>query len=93
MQGFDEIKDSANMTCKRINKNFKSLKHDFYEYISDIQAYKNMFPVHKISKFGKSTSKKGSKIFSFGSELFSKDEFKNVDILLSDGRTALVSFQ
>lgn len=52
MQGFDEIKDSDHMICKRLRKNLK-ISNDSFENITDLQAFSVMFPAHKVSKFGK----------------------------------------
>lgn len=51
MQGFDEVKDSAHMICKRLRNNLKLYGDDF-ENIKDLQAFSVMFTAHKASKFG-----------------------------------------
>lgn len=69
MQGFDEVKDSAHMICKRIRKNLK-LTNDDFENIKDLHAYSVMFTPHKVSKFGQKSQKQmSSKMALYKSEV------------------------
>lgn len=91
LMGFDEDKDYQDMVCK-LSKDIK-LTEDDSENISDINAYTNMFPVHKASKFqGKVQRQKSSKMTVIKSSAYDESEFQNEDIDLTDGRLAQLSF-
>jgi hypothetical protein len=51
LQGFDEKKDYGDMCCKRLHTELLA-DEDIIENVIDMQAYQEMFPVHKVSKFG-----------------------------------------
>lgn len=52
MQGFDEMANYTEMICKRVKKDSTFIMDDDYENITDPNAYTDMLPVHKASKFG-----------------------------------------
>ena len=91
MQGFDEKLDAAHMTCKRLHKDFKD-DEDSLENIQDLTAYQEMFPIHKVSKFGQKKLKAQMSGALLQMKNDESNEFFCKTVQLQDGRLAELSF-